>query len=284
MRTLRTVLKIGGELIERTQDLARIAGEVVRMAADGPLVIVHGGGRTIDAGLAARGIAKRSVDGLRVTDEPTLDVVVSILAGLVNTRFVAAISAARGRAVGLTGADGLIGLVEKAPPHLSAAGSTVDLGLVGTPVPAGTPRLLVDLCDRDYVPVVASIGASPGGSLLNVNADTWAAHLAVQLQAHRLIVAGTTAGVLDGEGRTLDTVDVADVERLIRSGEARAGMAAKLTACRQAAAAGVDDVRIVDGRGPAPLDAARGTRVTRRDWNPARADDESWRPEREARP
>jgi len=256
-----TVVKLGGELIERPDDLARVASQIARLAADGPLVVVHGGGRTIDAELARKGIPKRAVDGLRITDAATLDVVVSVLAGLMNTRLVAAAAAAGARAVGLTGADARIGLVEKAPPHRSAAGAVVDLDRVGAPVAAAAPALLVDLAAAGYVPVVASIGADAAGRLYNVNADTWAAHLAVTLSVARLVFAGGTAGVLDERGRTIDPLDVDGIDRLVATGAANAGMVAKLGACRRAVAGGIADVRIVDGRAPGPIEDAPGTRI-----------------------
>ena len=129
------VLKFGGELLEDPQRVAALASTIASAEPrKTPLVIVHGGGREIDASLARAGIEKRQVDGLRITDEPTLDVVVGVLAGLVNTRFVAALGAAGVPAVGLTGADAGVGRVKAAPPHLSTSGATVDLGRVGEPV------------------------------------------------------------------------------------------------------------------------------------------------------
>src|SRR6185503_10815206 len=139
---------------------------------------VHGGGREIDAALTTAGIRKQQVDGLRVTDQPTLDVVVSVLAGAINTRLVAAVRNAGGRPVGLTGADAAVATVKRAAPITSVAGATVDLGLVGSPVRNGTSQLLVDLLARGYVPIVACIGATRTGELMNVNADTLASHLA----------------------------------------------------------------------------------------------------------
>src|SRR6185369_17979927 len=98
-----------------------------------PLVVVHGGGKEIDAALRTAGIEKRQVDGLRITDQPTLEIVVAVLAGAVNTRFVAALNAAGVAAVGLTGADAQCGLAEIAPPHRAVDGRLVDLGRVGVP-------------------------------------------------------------------------------------------------------------------------------------------------------
>ena len=111
------------------------------------------------------------------------------------------------------------------------------------------------------MPVVASVGVAADGTLLNVNADTFAAHLAASLKARRLIVAGTTAGVLDGTGATIDELTATDVEQLTASGTAHSGMVAKLTACRHAKKGGVGEVAIVAGRGVEDFDTAVGTRV-----------------------
>jgi acetylglutamate kinase len=188
--------------------------------------------------------------------------VVAVLAGRNNTALVAAIGAAGGHAVGLTGADDRIGLSEKAPAFTSVAGDEVDLGLVGQPVKTGT-GLLTDLLRLGYVPVIASLGVEPAGALLNVNADTFAGHLAGALGAGRLIIAGGTPGVLDGEGRTIDALGEDDVLGMIASGTAHSGMIAKLAACRQALSAGVTRVAIVSGRGGIDYAQAPGTRIER---------------------
>jgi acetylglutamate kinase len=241
-----TLLKLGGELLETEAKVAAVARVVAR--ASTPLVIVHGGGREIDTALAAAGIAKRQVDGLRVTDGPTLDIVVSVLAGAINTRFVAAINAAGGRAVGLTGADAGVATVKKAPAHRAANGDLVDLGLVGEPVRGGAPVLVTSLAQRRFLPVIACVGASRRGQIFNINADTLAGNLAVRLQVTRLVIAGGTPGVLDEQGQTIPSLDPRDIRALVKAGTASAGMVAKLTACEGAVRAGVKDVVIVDGR------------------------------------
>jgi len=251
------VLKFGGELLEDASRLQTVVTAVAEMAASGlPLAIVHGGGREIDAALKVAGIEKRQVDGLRITDEPTLDVVVSVLAGAVNTRFVAALNSAGVRAVGLTGADGGCGRSEAAPPHRTVDGRIVDLGRVGIPTSAADVSVIRTLTSAGFVPVVASIGLGSDGRLFNVNADTFAGHLAARLKARRLVISGTTAGVLDASGATIPVVDAEGVERLIGSGTATAGMIAKLRACTDALASGVGDVLIVDGRDGLALAAA----------------------------
>ena len=245
------VLKFGGELLEDRERVAALASTIAKLAKKKPpvpLVIVHGGGREIDAALARVGIEKRQVDGLRITDQPTLDIVVSVLAGLVNTRFVAALGAAGVQAVGLTGADAGVARVKAAPPHRSTSGATVDLGRVGEPTGNETPSLLIDLCGKGYVPVVSSIGASREGELFNVNADTLAAHLAGRIKSPRLIIAGATAGVLEGDGSTIPEMTPDDMDELIASGGATAGMIAKLAACRSAISSGAAEVFVADGK------------------------------------
>ncbi|MFO7695229.1 MAG: acetylglutamate kinase [Vicinamibacterales bacterium] len=255
--TPRTVvLKLGGELLEEEPPTRQAAGEIARAAAAMPVAVVHGGGREIDAALARAGIPRRQVDGLRVTDQPTLEIVVAVLAGTINTRFVAAINAAGGRAVGLTGADCGVAPVEPMPPFRSVAGEIVSLGLVGRPVHGGTPHLVSHVVGGGYVPVVATIGAGADGTLYNVNADTMAAALAVRLGASRLIIAGTTPGVLDGDGNTIAELGEAAERDLAAIGAINRGMLAKLQACRAALAGGVPGVAIVDGRDAARLRAA----------------------------
>jgi acetylglutamate kinase len=250
----RVVLKLGGELLERPEDVARVAAGITRLAAVAQVTVVHGGGKEIDAALAQAGIPKRQVDGLRVTDEATLGVVVGVLAGTLNTRLVSGVRRAGGRAVGLTGADVGVAVMKRAKPFLSTSGEMVDLGLVGTPVGTAQPALLLHLMKNGYVPVVACLGATAKGDVLNVNADTLASHLAVGLGAMRLVIAGGTAGVLGADGETLARVTAADAARLIREGTANKGMVAKLQACRDAVKRGVGDVIIGDGRA---LDFAR---------------------------
>jgi acetylglutamate kinase len=248
---------LGGELLEDRTHLASVVGAVGRIVADGvPVVVVHGVGKEIDAALKTTGLEKRQVDGLRITDDATLDVVVAVLAGAVNTRFVAALYTAGVAAVGLTGADAGCGLSTAAPPHQAVDGRVVDLGRVGVPESGADMRLLRTLTAEHFVPVVACIGLGRDGRLFNVNADTFAGHLAARLDARRLVIAGTTPGVLDAGGATLPMLSADAVTRLVNDGTATAGMIAKLRACEYALAAGVDEVVIVDGRDSAALIAA----------------------------
>ena len=257
---MTTVLKLGGELLEDSAALKDAANRIVRFASYGAVAVVHGGGRAIDAELRSRGLTPRFADGLRVTDEHALDAVITVLAGRTNTQLVAAVNAAEGRAVGLTGADGQLGRCERSAPVRTQSGEIVDLGLVGEPT-ACDAAVVSDLLRLGYIPVIASIGMTSDGVLLNINADTFAAHLAVELRADKLMIAGTTAGVFDASGRTIPEMGDEDIDAMAAAGTAHSGMIAKLNACRYAARRGVPEVSIVSGRRGGNFDAATGTRV-----------------------
>ena len=267
MRQLRpTLVKFGGELLEKPLRLRRIARAIVDASKQAPIVVVHGGGREVDGDMARLGIPKRAVDGLRITDAETLDVVLGALAGQVNTRFVAAIGAAGGSGVGLTGVDAGLTPVQRSRRYRTVRGQSIDLGFVGVPNGRGSAGIIGQLTKAGHIPIVASIGADRSGRLYNVNADTMAGDLAPRIGARRLIIAGVTRGVLDANGRTIPVADAASVDDLVYGGQASAGMVAKLLACQAAHAAGVVDIAIVDGRrsGFLRTDGASGvTRVAR---------------------
>ncbi len=255
------MLKLGGELIESDAARAYMAGLVAGVVgASRPgvagLVVVHGGGKAIDVELLRRGIAPKKVDGLRITDADTLDAVIAVLAGSANTALVASLVGHGVKAVGLTGVDAGCGRATLAAPLASTSGAMVDLGLVGDPVDAD-PALFHTLLAAGYVPVVACLGVDADGVVLNVNADVMASRIAAAVGAAELVIAGTTAGVFDEDGETIDALDTAGMDAMIASGAANAGMVAKLNACRTALDAGVGAVRIVDGR-----DLRTGTTLT----------------------
>lgn len=255
------VVKFGGELLETPDRLAEVTGALAAFAQEGPLVVVHGGGREVDAEMQRRGLVNQAVDGLRLTDKATLEAVVAVLAGTVNTRLVAALVARDVRAVGLTGVDASLGRGARMPAHHAVDGRVVDLGLVGTPGRKADGSLIIDLVALGYVPIIASLGVDDEGQILNVNADTMAAHVAGVSHASDLIVAGATAGVLDAAGRTIPALNVKTATALIQEGTASAGMVAKLQATIAALSHGVEHVWIVDGRSATSLRERQGTRV-----------------------
>jgi acetylglutamate kinase len=268
------VLKLGGELVETATGRSNVAAFVAATVPIRPLVIVHGGGRAIDAELDRRGVQPTKVDGLRVTDAATLEVVVAVLAGSANTELVAALVNAGVRAVGLTGVDDGLARARRAGTHRSRRGDAADLGFVGDPADID-PVLITLLTSRGFVPVLASIGLeddragrSAAPTLLNINADVMACRLAAALGDCDLVIAGATSGVLDGEGRPIPLLDTDGIASLIAGGTATAGMIAKLDAARAALAAGVASVRIIDGRsldGTHGLDTAAGTQLVARE-------------------
>ena len=241
------VVKLGGELLEEASNLRRMARNLAELAAREPLVVVHGGGREINMDLAKHGIPKRSIDGLRITDGDTLDIVVGVLAGRINTKLVSAMSAVGASAVGLTGADASLVPVRRDKTYRAADGKKWDLGYVGRPYSIEPPKLLLNLLEQGYTPVIASVGAGAKGQLYNVNADTLASHLAGRLKASRLVITGSTNGVLEPSGKTIPTLDGDSVTRVINEGSATAGMIAKLLACREALRNGVGTVAIING-------------------------------------
>lgn len=255
------VVKFGGELLETTDRLAEVTTALVALASESPVVVVHGGGREIDAEMKRRGLTKQAVDGLRITDAPTLDAVVAVLAGTINTRLVAALVARGVQAVGLTGVDAGLARATRLPAHKAVDGRTVDLGLVGQPVEDPSRVLLLDLVTQGYVPVVASLGVDDEGQVLNVNADTMAAHAVRAGHAGSLVICSGTAGVFDADGQTIPTLTRASALDLIKAGTAAAGMVAKLQAALDALDAGAEDVWIVDGRSATSLLERQGTRV-----------------------
>lgn len=255
------LVKFGGELVETPERLAAVGEALQVLAAAGPLVVVHGGGREIDAELARRGVAKQAVDGLRITDASTLEAVIAVLAGTINTRLVAHLVGRGLPAVGLTGVDTGLARAARAGAHVTAAGAAVDLGLVGEPQATADVRLVQHLLAGGFVPVIASLGVTDDGQVLNVNADTLAAHVAAAIGAQALVLAGGTAGVLDGTGASLAQLTPREADRLMQDGTASAGMIAKLRAATTARARGVAEVAIVDGRSTASLLGRHGTKI-----------------------
>ena len=246
------IVKIGGGALGETDTLF---SDLVALQQDGrPMVVVHGGGALISRWQKLHGIEARFIRGLRVTDDPGLEVATAVLAGLVNKELVASIQGAGGRVVGLSGVDGGI---------IQAKVSDPDLGYVGSII-AIDPRPLDVLMAEGYLPVLSPIAyqskteAEGWRGLLNVNADTAAAEVASALGARRLIYLTDVPGVLDGHGEVVPRLSVDEARRLINDGTIAEGMIPKVEACLRAARASVESV-IIDGRRPhALLEAVEG--------------------------
>ncbi len=233
------VIKLGGSLLDDGQTRASVLHDIVaRWNAGEDLVLVHGGGKHIDAMLARLGIAKKTHAGLRITDDATLDVVVSVLCGLVNKLIVSELTAMRVKAAGISGADAATLVAEQHPPI-----DGVDLGHVGQIV-SSNPMLVKSMLIYGMLPVVSSIAASHDGKLFNVNADSAAAALAAGLGAQTLQFITDVEGLMDASGNVIDNLDAADANALVLDGVVKGGMLPKLNAALGAIAAGVANVTI----------------------------------------
>jgi acetylglutamate kinase len=205
-------------------------------------IVVHGGGPQIGEMLRRLGIKSRFVDGLRVTDGETMEVVEMVLAGTINKQLVAAINAAGGCAIGLTGKDG--GLI-----RARKLARNVDLGFVGEPEHVDD-RVLATFRQSDIIPVIAPIGVGEGGETYNINADTVAGAVAAAVAATRFLLLTDVAGVLDSGKRLISELTAAEARRLIADGTISGGMIPKVETCIDAVDGGVEAAVILDGRVP----------------------------------
>lgn len=242
-RTL--VVKYGGNALVDGDGLGSFAADIALLQRVGlRVVVVHGGGPQITTLSAQLGLEANFVDGLRVTDEATLDAVAMVLLGQVNPKLVGAVSAAGGTAVGLSGTDGTLLTVAQADPRL---------GLVGE-VRHVNPRVLTTLLDEGAVPVVAPLGRGADGTVYNVNADTVAGALAAALKADKLIYLTNVPGLYESFGHgehaptLLATATVDALNELLAGGALTAGMVPKITSVVAALEAGVSSAHLLDGR------------------------------------
>ncbi|MHB8574059.1 MAG: acetylglutamate kinase [Dehalococcoidia bacterium] len=240
------VVKIGGSTLgSHDTTMADIAA---LWSAGTPIVVIHGGGPEITRWLATHNVESHFVNGLRVTDEPALEIVVAVLAGVINKQLVAQFAALGVRAAGLSGADG--GLVD-------AAVEDPAYGFVGA-VRSVDPTLIRSLLAAGFLPVIAPVAMDlRHAQLLNVNGDTVAGEIAAALPGSRLVFLTDVAGVLDGDGSLVERLTPARSAELRVTGVLKGGMLPKIDACFRAAQAGGTPV-IVDGRRPNALAAAVG--------------------------
>ena len=247
------VIKYGGNAMVDEELKLGFARDVVLMRLVGMNpVVVHGGGPQIGSLLERIGKKSEFVEGLRVTDQETIDVVEMVLGGLVNKGIVALINAQGGRAVGLSGKDG--GMIRARKLMLrqtgdGAAEEVIDIGQVGE-IEKINPEVVESLDQASFIPVIAPIGAGDDGRAYNINADTVAGRLAVTLNAEKLILLTNTPGVLDPEGVLLETLTAVEAEQLIVDGVVKEGMLPKVRCALDAVAGGVRTATISDGRIP----------------------------------
>lgn len=236
------VIKYGGHAMTDAELRSSFAVDVVLLKFIGLRpVIVHGGGPQIASTLARFGKESEFVDGLRVTDDETMEVVEMVLGGRVNREIVELVQQGGGRAVGLTGSDG--GLLRVCKKQVGGH----DLGRVGE-VSEVDARVLTAMSDAGFIPVVAPIGVDEKGVTHNVNADEAAGAIARALEAEKLILLTDVAGVKDAQGELLSQLTVEETRKLVAEGVIQSGMIPKVECCIDALAGGVTRTHIVDGR------------------------------------
>ena len=254
------VIKYGGHAMGEEEVARLFAADAVLLKLLGVHpVVVHGGGPQISAMLERAGVKSTFVDGLRVTDAPTMEVAEMVLSGAINKEIANWITLAGReadvRGVGLSGKDARLITVEKATrtkkDPTSRMEEVIDLGFVGEPTHVD-PQIIEALiyADHDYVPVIAPIGVSEEGETYNINADTVAGALAGALKAKRMLLLTDVPGVLDAKGELVRQMSVAQARAAIADGVATGGMIPKLETAIAAVEAGVEAVVILDGRRP----------------------------------
>jgi len=246
------VIKYGGHAMGDAELARLFARDIVllRQVGINP-VVVHGGGPQIGKMLERLKIKSEFVDGLRVTDKETVEVVEMVLSGSINKQIVSAINDAGGFAVGLSGKDGHLVRAEKVKRSKRDPDSNIerilDLGLVGEPAEI-TPHVLDLFDESDITPVIAPIGVSADGETLNVNADSVAGAIAGALVACRLLMLTDVIGVLDANGALIPELSVGEAKALIKDGTITGGMIPKVETCIKAVESGVEGAVIIDGR------------------------------------
>ncbi len=235
------VIKLGGHAMGSDEGMESFARDVVLMQQVGVNpVIVHGGGPMINAMLDRLDIKSEFVNGKRVTDAATVEVVEMVLSGRVNKRIVQAINAEGGKAVGLSGKDANLMVCEQTDP---------DLGFVGTPVEMN-PDFLRGLAKDNIIPVIAPLGTGRNGETFNVNGDTAAGAIAASLKADRLLLLTDVPGVKDSSGEVVTELTAAQIRALTADGTIAGGMIPKTETALDAIENGVRAVVILDGRAP----------------------------------
>ena len=267
------VIKYGGNAMTEAALKDSFAADVVLMKLVGiNVVVVHGGGPQIGELLSRLNIESEFVNGMRVTDSATMDVVQMVLGGLVNPDIVSLINTHGGRAVGVTGKDGNLIQAEKMPMTIASndAGASateiIDIGHVGS-ITSIQIDVLNTLVQSEFIPVIAPVGVGKGGESYNINADIVAGAIAQALNAEKLILLTNTPGILDADQATLSSLNKADVEALIADGTISEGMLPKVECALNAVSSGVNSATIVDGRVPHALllevftDSGVGTQI-----------------------
>lgn len=238
------VVKYGGNAMINEELKEAVMGDIVLLSLIGiKIVLVHGGGPEITDMLKKIGKESRFVDGLRVTDKESVDIVQMVLAGKINKNLVNSLQLKGGKAIGLSGMDGHLIKAKQMKPELEYVGEVTEIN----------PEPILDLLEKGYIPVISTVGCDDDGNVYNINADTAASRIAGTLKAESLISMTDIAGLLadkDDPSTLIPKVYVSDVGKLVREGVISGGMIPKVECCTEAIRQGVHKVFIIDGRVP----------------------------------
>ena len=246
------VIKYGGHAMEDEELKTNFVRDVILLHYIGlNPVIVHGGGPQIDGMLDKIGKKSQFIEGMRVTDEETMEVVEMVLVGRINKEIVSRINSNGGHAVGLSGADGNLIRARKMwafkKGQEGQEKGRIDLGQVGE-VESIDPGVLRTFISNKWIPIIAPVGVGPGGEVYNINADLVAGKVASSLEAEKFILLTDVEGVLDSRKRLISTVDAKNAGRFIQEGTISGGMIPKVKCCLEALREGVQKTHIIDGR------------------------------------
>ena len=243
------VIKYGGNAMKNEELTHKILEDVTLLKYVGiNSILVHGGGPEINAMLGRVGVQSTFHNGLRITDDATMEIVQMVLAGKLNKNIASQIGRLGGKAIGLCGKDAGLIMVKKKPPLADG----VDLGHVGDIVSINT-KLLEALCQDEYIPVISSVGTDEKGESYNINADTAAAEIAIALHAEKLVSMTDIVGLLydkDDESTLIPEVEVSEIEGYKQAGVIAGGMLPKIEGMAEAIYKGVHEAVIIDGRVP----------------------------------
>jgi acetylglutamate kinase len=247
------VIKFGGNAMGDAALADAFAQDIVYLKQSGVNpIVVHGGGPQIASMLKKLQMPSDFVQGLRVTDKPTVEVVEMVLAGAINKDIVSAINRQGGKAVGICGKDANLMIarrITEMPDPESNLMKAIDIGFVGEPLEVN-PHIVEVISSSDLIPVIAPIGIGRGGETLNINADTFASALAARMKAKRLLLLTDVEGVLDTKKQLITQLTIEEARQLIKDGVISGGMIPKIEGCIEVVEAGVEGVVIIDGRVP----------------------------------
>jgi acetylglutamate kinase len=246
------VIKFGGHAMANDRLTELFARDIVLLRQIGiNPIIVHGGGPQIGTMLKRLKIKSEFIDGLRVTDQETVNIVEMVLSGSINKQIVSDINSAGGFAIGLSGKDGNLIKCDKLTKTIIDPDSyikhVIDLGLVGEPKEIN-PHILTLFDESDITPVIAPIGTGPNGETFNINADTVAGAIANAVKAKRLLMLTDVAGVLGHGNKLISEMSLAEAKKLIQNGTISGGMIPKIETCMQAVKGNVEAAVVIDGR------------------------------------